>query len=408
MVRALRFVDLLYIGTIVWVAELYIPELLTQLPYAKKLNLIPGTVKSALESRDVWFVKEHGDLLTSDEPPFAYLGNLAHGFHSSIEGTVSSESRPIVRALHGPDTEEFDLWCDSIWVPIDEGADIDLHIRDTITVDSGLKQLEDTGEEFYDPDNLLHTKVSQTPPKESASSTSPIEVSPKTEVEEGKTNCQRVCKGLLVDTVDNLGFGLQKTFLTEVSQKQFEKSLLRTTPPVKTPCMTNIASTVYSKCHDNTVAFNNTTPHTTLIEAIWVLFKSPTSEMTGPFMSEPSTPEALAVMMHLVVNVLKPYTESLGVCNDIMFRSNSCDQESQFIPVAAMAGGLFGVNMELHVKGYTYNIINNHYRMWAPGVLTYTNKAWYTSNESVTVRIPCEISTVNCYHTGTSGAYMIE
>lgn len=61
--------------------------------------------------------------------------------------------------------------------------------------------------------------------------------------------------------------------------------------------MTNIASTVYTKSDDKTVGLNNTPPHTTLIEALWVLFNS-TASTTEP--SEPSTPEALAVVMHMI------------------------------------------------------------------------------------------------------------
>ncbi len=54
MVQALEsvFARLFDMSTILQVAELCIPELLTQLPYAKKLDLIPGTVKSVLEARD--------------------------------------------------------------------------------------------------------------------------------------------------------------------------------------------------------------------------------------------------------------------------------------------------------------------------------------------------------------------
>ncbi|KAJ8009928.1 hypothetical protein DPEC_G00069250 [Dallia pectoralis] len=117
--QALRIVfgNLLDIGTILRAAELYLPELLAQLPYAKKLNRIPDSVRSSIESRDVWFVNEHMGELSPDadsDPPFTYLGNLAHGLHSSIQGTLTkSRARPIAQDLHGLDSE-FDPWCGAL------------------------------------------------------------------------------------------------------------------------------------------------------------------------------------------------------------------------------------------------------------------------------------------------------
>ena len=93
IMQALRIVfrDLLDTDTVLSVTELYVPELLVQQPYASNLNLIPNSVKRALESRDRWFVKEHGDgpYLEQNEPPFEYLGTLAHSLHSSIKGSLT-------------------------------------------------------------------------------------------------------------------------------------------------------------------------------------------------------------------------------------------------------------------------------------------------------------------------------
>ncbi|KAL0961663.1 hypothetical protein UPYG_G00353160 [Umbra pygmaea] len=160
IVQALRIVfrDLLDVDTILRVAELYVPELLVQLPYSKKLNRIPDSVKSAIE------FLQHGDeqlwCLEHGEPPFAYLGNLAHGLHSSIQGALTRrQSRPIAQALHGPDSE-FDLWCDTLW-----GFHED---RDGVGLEDTLRQSIESEETFI---HLSDDSVEQDqPPAESLTS----------------------------------------------------------------------------------------------------------------------------------------------------------------------------------------------------------------------------------------------
>jgi hypothetical protein len=127
---------------------------------------------------------------------------------------------------------------------------------------------------------------------------------------------------------------------------------------------------------------------------------------------EPGTPESLAVMVHLAVKSfrLEPATvTSLGVCNDItaMYKG-LCNQESQFIPIMAIVGGLFGVNMEVNVNGFNYYITNQHYHgLWAPGSICYNSGIWYVMVKglNVPVTIPHEPHTADCYHKGTLEAY---
>lgn len=46
-------------------------------------------------------------------------------------------------------------------------------------------------------------------------------------------------------------------------------------------------------------------------------------------------------------------------------------------------------------------------RLWAPGSICYNNGVWYVQAESLnSFEVPHEKPTVNCYHTGTLGAYV--
>lgn len=114
IIRVLRIVfsELLDMFTLMRVAELYVPECLGQLSYVKRLNRIPGSVKSAIESRDIWFAEERGHLWSLVyKPLFEYLGNLAHGLRSSIKGALTKcNARPIAQAPGGPQgSNHFDL-----------------------------------------------------------------------------------------------------------------------------------------------------------------------------------------------------------------------------------------------------------------------------------------------------------
>lgn len=190
---------------------------------------------------------------------------------------------------------------------------------------------------------------------------------------------------------------------------------------LKRPCMGNIASTVYTKTEGNVDVSTSTMSHGTLIEALWVLFmyskSGPVTTSGGPVLTDTAapeelyTPESLAVMVHLAVKSfgLDNFT-SLGVCNDIYaMYNNTCHQEAQFIAITAIVGGLFGVNVEVNVNGFNYNITNQHYHdLWAPGSICYNNGAWHVMDKGLNLQvlIPHELPTSYCYHAGTLGAYV--
>ncbi|KAE8287285.1 hypothetical protein D5F01_LYC13323 [Larimichthys crocea] len=431
------FKDLLETRTVLRVVELYVPVLLAQLPYAKKLNCIPGSVKTAIESRDVWFVRQHGEhnpQLEGDEPPFIYLGNLAHGLHSSIEGTLKrSYTRPIAQALRRTDGE-FDPWCDTLYVLTeahdDDDDDDDVDVEDIPRLSLQL----DSDETFYSPDGFDQGRPQrENRPSTGADSYTPeapkqvlygpdrefdprcatphvlnedrddddddddvyvedisrlslqldsdeifLDYAPEVSQHPEAIEYCRICKGLLVN-VHKLGFDADNGFLTNVDTLDKAKDSGRrgmSAPVVKTPCMTNIASTRYTKTRrEMEVKDLYLTPSCgTLIEALWVLFmhsavREEPSSTASVSATEPATPEALAVM-----------------------RSWEA------------------MNGELNVDGYHYYIFNKDYcGMRAPGSLCYSEGVWRVIVEGVgrlAVRVPHEKSTVHCYHDGTLGAYV--
>ena len=440
-VHALQIVfgGLLDVPTILRLAELYLPELLAQLPYVKKLNWIPGSVKSAIESRDIWFTKQYGDEshLQNYEPPFLYLGNLAHGLHSSIDGSlVKQQSRPIAQAPCGPD-RDFDPWCTSLMVhdcnkyedhdddnvhKIDDNLRISL-LEESVDYNDYYDHVdEDEEEEESNSSVLSQTSVDtplpspNCPPRNGEDKTGAA----APEEPENKGEFRRICQGLLVGNAAKMGYCGPNNFLPlkELNLSSISHGSRRfSVPTIQSPCLVNIASTVYMKDLQQADTGKSRCFHDRLIDALWVLFMhsrtGPASATTSEYPvepMEPMTPEALAVMVHLAVKSLNPsMSTQFGVCNNIqIIYQNTCDKEQEFIPIAAIVGGLFGVNIELNVNGCNYYIVNDHYNgMWVQGSLCYNNNnRWYVLHVEHPVNLPRENLTGNCYHRGTLGAYM--
>lgn len=144
--------------------------------------------------------------------------------------------------------------------------------------------------------------------------------------------------------VDNLGFIKGHKFLTIGSSRAGVKRRAVETC-MKNLCMAQIASTVYSKTPEHCEPPEVNSSHCTFIEALWVILRTKTH------CEEPSTPEALAVMIHLVSGNLK-LEAALGACNDKKrIYTEPCCREAEFIPIAALAGGLFGINLDIHYQG---------------------------------------------------------
>ena len=434
VVQALRIVfrDLLDIDTVLHIAELYGPELLVQLPYMKRLNLNPSSVKTAIEFRDLWFAKEcrNESYIEHGEAPFAYLGNIALGLHSSIKGTSTKcHSRPIAQALHGLDNG-FDPWCKSLWVfdTEQDNVGVDDLLRESLLRETIQDEPYETFHSLDTDSNGLSDEVVKSMTDDSSDSSDDSNLNNGTFEDDSSSpepehvangNWRYICQGLQVD-IDKLGFGKDHTFLTMTKLNNTPRNPKRLSAPVLSiPCMTNIASTIYAKKPTTMDTRGCKAQYSTLIDALWVLFTHHVScqvsaKAASPEVTEsqlPSTPAALAVMIHLVVksfNLDNP--KSLGVCNDIeAIYKTLCREENKFLPITAIVGGMFRLNVELNVKGYTYYISNQSYdELWAPGSICYNNGIWHVISQSLTLSIPLplEKSTSNCHHSGTLAAYV--
>ncbi|TKS75711.1 hypothetical protein D9C73_010128 [Collichthys lucidus] len=376
------FKDLLETRTVLRIVELYVPVLLAQLPYAKKLNCIPGSVKTAIESRDVCSDSYDQEQSLQENRPY-----------SEANGYAAEATK---QAPHGPD-REFDPQCATPHVLNEAREDCDYNRVDVEDI-SRLSLVPESVETFhggaYSCDQERSLQENRPSPKADGDM---LEASRQPETIKYH-HPHRICKGLLVD-VHRLGGW--SGFLTRWSAlaEPVEETQRVSAPVVKNPCMTNIAFTGYTKTRREMGTLDRflTVSFGTLAEALWVLFmygaeREELSSTASVSATEPATPEALAVMVHLAVKCFEQHGADKtfnGVCNDIQkMYTGTCHREEAFLPITAIVGGLFGMNVELNVDG---------------------KGAWYVIVKGVNqlaVRVPHEKPTLDCYHGGTLHAYV--
>lgn len=397
----LVFRDMLAEHTRLRLVQLYVPEMLTQLPYVRRTALLPGNVKTAIESRDRWFAEHHGrasrhEADANTGPKFEYLGNIAYGLHSSIKGKLSADTmRPVATSLVDGAVRDFDLWCDSLFVYGTDHGDTEESLRGT---------LEDGVTAFTDVAGSLDEGPVSTPDKPIDETTNSnkttgeenthrpdadVEVDMLTQavanlsVSQGVVPSQHcVCNGLVVDSVENLGFDEQDAFLAKLAHVNKELYTVNDDPVINNPCMTNIGQTSYSvqgsKDHHDVNADNI---YPWLIQALWVL-----TTKRSHAASEPRTPETLAVMVHLIVKRLPSQPSTLSVCNNIVQLREICDKEREFVPITAIVGGMFGLNIQVIAHGSEYNVFNPHYVNRPHGALHLTQRGWCVISDQPTPR----------------------
>ena len=128
--------------TLACFAELYGAGLQLQLPYAKMLHRTPGSVKTALNSRDTWLAINRGDVDEpkgilaasgsseghvpreattratpgkASEPPFLYLGLIDTYKQSTLTGLWKRS--PVASAVDAWADEAYNLWYGTVnWV----------------------------------------------------------------------------------------------------------------------------------------------------------------------------------------------------------------------------------------------------------------------------------------------------
>ncbi|KAK2811898.1 hypothetical protein Q5P01_000120 [Channa striata] len=238
---------------------------------------------------------------------------------------------------------------------------------------------------------------------------------------EGAGGSRRVCAGLHVVETEALGFTEEtlKVFLAQAKDDAHlgltpERGSSIEAPQLKRPCMANIAHTVYTKTAGTetggTATAGGEEPrrrYRALAEALWALLVG-----THEASVEPCSVEALVVMMHLAVKSFElTGAAKLGPCNDVKaLRAGAYGSEEKFVPVAAVAGGLFGINIQICAAGHVYRVVNIHHgNRWPVGFLEYSLNGWSLRNLPVgySVRRPfvSELDSEDCYHKGTYRAY---
>lgn len=386
--QALRLVfrDMLSEHMLLRLVQLYVPEMLTQLPYVRRTGLIPGNVATAMEARDLWFDERHAHTGRREDgrPGFEYLGPIAYGLYSSLEGRLYLNTmRPVAKSLSNNTDDDFDLWCNSLYQYSNHGLDVEAisHL-----------DIEDSTVFSYRDD----TVVSADPSENGGTLSSPIKTSVSTAAEADKgaesdgalepltlaisnlslSQDRCVCRGLVLDKPETVGADADD-FLKSLCYTRSGVRIsarINSNPTITNPCMTNLSNTfyvvnAYDTCHD--VAEDSIYPG--LIQALWVL----TSTHSHHAGAEPQTPEALAVMVHLVSKTLPASLRAqLSVCNDITQLCEICNKEKQFVPITAIVGGMFELNIRVIANKKIYTVANSHYTHSPPGTLYLTQLGW--------------------------------
>lgn len=393
--------------------QLYVPEMLSQLPYVRRTAIIPGNITSAMEARDVWYdnLYGHADSREDGRATFEYLGLIAYGIHSSLEGRRSLNTmRPVAKSLPKATGLDFDVWCDLLYVYNEHGVDVE----DTRHLDA-----EDNTSVMYREDTLpfanssdIEGSLSGSPDKYATPSSEASDISREYTAEEqdaesdsvlelpslttGIANLnisqdqlttatanlnisqdQYVCKGFVFDTMENVGVTADN-FLRRLGDTPRAavriSHRVNNNPVITTPCMTNLSNTFYIVDeYDASHAVSEECIYPRLIQALWVLVSAHSQHASN----EPKTAESLAVMVHLAAKKLPDVLrDQIPVCNDIIKLCGLCDREAQLVQITAIVGGMFGLNIQVIANGKKYTVANLHYKNSSPGTLCLTQRGW--------------------------------
>lgn len=393
--QALRLVfkDMLSDHMLLRLVQLYVPEMLAQLPYVKQTDMVPGNVSAVMGARDLWLDtnrvrigrRENGRL------GFEYVGPIAHGLYSSIEGTLSPHvTRPVAKALFDITAADFDLWCDSLYEysqhrDVESFSHIELEGNGDTYRDDTLgpsiianELLNPTAPVVSVESNVSgsHVSASSVQADETADSDSSLGTLTRAIANLSVSHDRCVCSGLMIDTPQNIGL-IGDGFLlstSDVGAYAFSDQT-NNDPTINNPCMTNLSKTVYVvSAYDTCHHVSEESIYPGFIQALWVLMMSTHSPQNSV---EPHTPETLAVMVHLIVKALPDTLRTqLSVCNDIARLSDMCTKEKQFIPITAVVGGMFGLNIQVIANKQSYTVGNPYYTHSAPGALYLTHRGW--------------------------------
>lgn len=315
--------------------------------------------------------------------------------------------RPVAKSLSNNTDDDFDSWCNSLYEYSKHGLDAEAISRLDIEDSTMFSYRDDTGV-LADPSETEGTLSSSIKASVSTSADSTVSTEASTvssahstsssvvaaEADKGAesdgalepltlaisnlslSQDRCVCRGLVLDKPENVGADADD-FLKSLCDTRSGVRIserINLNPTITNPCMTNLSNTfyvvnAYDACHD--VAEDFIYPG--LIQALWVL----TSTHSHHAGAEPQTPEALAVMVHLVSKRLPAsLSAQLSVCNDITQLCEICNKEKQFVPITAIVGGMFGLNIQVIANRKIYTVANSHYTHLPPGTLYLTQLGW--------------------------------
>nr|BBA49240.1 hypothetical protein [Oryzias latipes] len=407
IVRAMLIVfeGLLDARTVLRAAQLYVPELTAQLPFFMALNVVPCTVKSAIEARDSWFAARLGNAESSpNDPPYAYLGDIAHGIRSSMRGALDrGDERPVAAPPASLDARASDPWhgcllslseSDDDWGSILSCATRDLESMSVQSDPDCWENEVEPGNQYVDSTARHPGTADGTERVATCSESAPRDppVASGDQDVPSAALAQRDCPRstletlLVVDSPDSLGFAHQKVFPSETADANEWPGFVgvSSVPSLRKPCLTNVWNTTFAKTRRDAVPSSEpavcssaSRPCKTLAEALWLMFVGAYGRRESD--SAALTVEALAVVVHLASKIIdRNSTSGLGPCKDIKALCGDLyAAPEQFLPVVSIAAGLFGRNVTVCSQGTFFHICNSHHgNSWVQGFLECDGSSW--------------------------------
>ena len=187
------------------------------------------------------------------------------------------------------------------------------------------------------------------------------------------TASMRLCNALTVSTsCKTKCLKLNCTMTTDPTEK-YTMPVSHSPPALSEPCMVAFEDTKCFKMHPAASWDKFTTRedfslhmgYDSLLHALWTVFVGHSVYSRGAShpCPEPSSAEALAVMVHLTAKALDL---QYSVCHSIDSLSGVCEEEKDFACVIAVCTGLFDLSMRLYTVTHTFIFANARYTSRPP------------------------------------------
>lgn len=328
------------------VAKLYIPAVCAQLRYAVTDRASPGCVRDALDVKREHYVKAY-NVEDDDAKRRLYLGALAANVHSTIRGTLHSPSdKRVAAAVDSALGIEFDVWCDTLLEPPSSP-----HTPDLLELLANDLESSPVCREHNRDDSIHATPARGTTIDSPTHFTSdPDSASPRA----GSENAEllvRLCEGLSILSASHSKRVSKIEIVNETHPPEYmpgDRNVLHRASPITIDVFPRFQRVVHHARFnlDSVVVFT----HTKLVVALWnVLHVAQPSR-------EPTTPERLAVMIHLFAMYIDTADSEFAKCTNITVVYGECSEPEEYIPIVVTACELFNVNILIRDHDTTYII----------------------------------------------------